>query len=675
MLRHTFHHASVVRILFLMHQSTQNMRHAPLPSPPLRFLTRTATTQTAIFPSKAQRKTIRLPLPPRAIPSSSSFPFPHENEATSLPTAAATTTATTQPPPQPPPPHPDFDLPTAVALAGASFEAYADVIKDEEYHTVLKQHCPGGIDVIYTNHEFLARCMAGLVQIRIESIDIDGDDDVEEVNVEEIQMRIGDSLATASSNAKTDKTEEAITWPDVGPLFVRDIERDRLSVGVHIQNKKMKKKLNTFIPLSQVVRDASSSAESTTTTTSSSYPTIQTMTLFDEEELQPCGRITLSIQFSPFHKHDDGGVHATATTTSATTNQVGVPGPALMSESWKDLTNKLLQVSTAVFTPIAFVENAATDTQAWVFVNTAHNHLVLAFRGTQQGSWRDLLTDISFTPMSLDPRVVRGSPRRASLAQLSRDGDQRGMVSKVISAVQKAKKDVDKMKTSMNSSNTKEIDSNNDSDSEGLVSATLGAMKSTTDDVADMVARLKTLIDEEAFHTYSDSSNTSSNTGSGGVWVHSGFLHAYDSVRGPILGLVDAVTSKTQQQQEEIPIAWHVYVTGHSLGAALATLCAYDLSYRLDTTTPTPTPTTLSMYNYGSPRVGNKAFARDFDHRVPDAWRLVMKRDAVVTVPRLVGYCHVGHAVIVGLTSANNNDTQGGGVEENEDVDVNKGEE
>ena len=56
------------------------------------------------------------------------------------------------------------------------------------------------------------------------------------------------------------------------------------------------------------------------------------------------------------------------------------------------------------------------------------------------------------------------------------------------------------------------------------------------------------------------------------------------------------------------------------------------------------------MYNYGSPRVGNRTFAREFNRLVPNAWRVVNGNDAVVTVPRLLGYCHVGHAVRVSVT-------------------------
>lgn len=58
--------------------------------------------------------------------------------------------------------------------------------------------------------------------------------------------------------------------------------------------------------------------------------------------------------------------------------------------------------------------------------------------------------------------------------------------------------------------------------------------------------------------------------------MHKGFLSAYDSVRGRVFGLLDALTRDAPGAPAGGP--WRVYVTGHSLGGALATLCAYELA-------------------------------------------------------------------------------------------------
>ncbi|CAA2973235.1 Triacylglycerol lipase [Olea europaea subsp. europaea] len=51
------------------------------------------------------------------------------------------------------------------------------------------------------------------------------------------------------------------------------------------------------------------------------------------------------------------------------------------------------------------------------------------------------------------------------------------------------------------------------------------------------------------------------------------------------------------------------------------------------------------MYNFGSPRVGNRRFAEVYNEKVKDSWRVVNHRDIIPTVPRLMGYCHVAQPV------------------------------
>lgn len=86
-----------------------------------------------------------------------------------------------------------------------------------------------------------------------------------------------------------------------------------------------------------------------------------------------------------------------------------------------------------------------------------------------------------------------------------------------------------------------------------------------------------------------------------------------------------------------------VWVTGHSLGAALATLTAAALSgYWV----------TPQVYTFGSPRVGDKAFAKDYNETIPKTYRVVNRNDAVTLVPvpgPLFPYRHVGQAVHIPL--------------------------
>jgi hypothetical protein len=52
------------------------------------------------------------------------------------------------------------------------------------------------------------------------------------------------------------------------------------------------------------------------------------------------------------------------------------------------------------------------------------------------------------------------------------------------------------------------------------------------------------------------------------------------------------------------------------------------------------------MYNYGSPRVGNFYFKKEYNERIPDAYRVVVDGDIVTGVPR-GGYSHVGNEVLI----------------------------
>ncbi|XP_042403408.1 uncharacterized protein LOC121992867 isoform X1 [Zingiber officinale] len=125
------------------------------------------------------------------------------------------------------------------------------------------------------------------------------------------------------------------------------------------------------------------------------------------------------------------------------------------------------------------------------------------------------------------------------------------------------------------------------------------------------------------------------------VQVHSGFLSAYDSVKNRIMMLIKLSIDPEPEDDLSIP-TWEVYVTGHSLGGALATLLALELSLSQMAKLG---KLSVTMYNFGSPRVGNRRFAELYNEKVKDSWRVVNHRDIIPTVPRLMGYCHVAHPV------------------------------
>ncbi len=85
-----------------------------------------------------------------------------------------------------------------------------------------------------------------------------------------------------------------------------------------------------------------------------------------------------------------------------------------------------------------------------------------------------------------------------------------------------------------------------------------------------------------------------------------------------------------------------MYVTGHSLGAALSTIAAFYLS--CDPDIPKP----VSNVNFASPRVGNHVFlnASQFLERTSQLrlLRSVNENDTVTVAPS-IGYKHVGFQV------------------------------
>jgi predicted lipase len=90
-----------------------------------------------------------------------------------------------------------------------------------------------------------------------------------------------------------------------------------------------------------------------------------------------------------------------------------------------------------------------------------------------------------------------------------------------------------------------------------------------------------------------------------------------------------------------------VFITGHSLGAALATLLAFDLGCRVFAG-QAPGLARPVLYTFASPLVGDAAFARAFGTLVPETYRIVNEPDLVPRLPPpVLGYEHVGAVVSV----------------------------
>jgi len=101
--------------------------------------------------------------------------------------------------------------------------------------------------------------------------------------------------------------------------------------------------------------------------------------------------------------------------------------------------------------------------------------------------------------------------------------------------------------------------------------------------------------------------------------VHEGFYSAYNSVSSQVTaGTKDLISIRRNA---------NIYITGHSLGGALATLCAVDIK------TSVGAANSVYLYTFGTPRVGNAAFAQYFTSLTAENWRVIHYADLVPHLP------------------------------------------
>lgn len=142
---------------------------------------------------------------------------------------------------------------------------------------------------------------------------------------------------------------------------------------------------------------------------------------------------------------------------------------------------------------------------------------------------------------------------------------------------------------------------------------------SPTDWVADVMAR------QEKFACVPDAGRT-----------HRGISAVYESSRDAVLSALSG-----------LPVDKPLYITGHSLGGALATLCAIDVATHSRFAHP-------RVYTFGAPRVGDPAFVKAFDSKIACCHRVCNAYDAVHHLPpflckipgrkKVYSYLHVKRA-------------------------------
>jgi len=108
--------------------------------------------------------------------------------------------------------------------------------------------------------------------------------------------------------------------------------------------------------------------------------------------------------------------------------------------------------------------------------------------------------------------------------------------------------------------------------------------------------------------------------------VHSGFYSQFNAIKYEVLS--SAITFVRKRSLS------HIFFIGHSLGGALATLCAVATKALLND------KVIVTCDTFGSPRVGNANFVRFFNSNIDNSNRVVNGNDIVTMSPRF-RYEHV----------------------------------
>jgi triacylglycerol lipase len=108
--------------------------------------------------------------------------------------------------------------------------------------------------------------------------------------------------------------------------------------------------------------------------------------------------------------------------------------------------------------------------------------------------------------------------------------------------------------------------------------------------------------------------------------VHEGFHEAFESVWENVKQFIE---------KQKIGVSRKVWLTGHSLGGALATLCAAKIAHLYK-------GTVAGLYTFGQPRVGDRIFRKDTVEKIgrDNIFRIYRSADPVAMLPR-IGYKHV----------------------------------
>lgn len=122
--------------------------------------------------------------------------------------------------------------------------------------------------------------------------------------------------------------------------------------------------------------------------------------------------------------------------------------------------------------------------------------------------------------------------------------------------------------------------------------------------------------------------------GAKGAQIHSGFYKLWAQS-----DLKSNVTAAMARLVDRYGTNVTTYVIGHSMGGAMADLCALWLKFNMSLTD-------VRVMTFGQPRTGNKKFSKFYRETIKNSWRLTHDKDIVPALPWMImGYWHTPREV------------------------------
>lgn len=328
-----------------------------------------------------------------------------------------------------------------------------------------------------------------------------------------------------------------------------------------------------------------------------------------------------------------------------------------------------------------FISNEPTDTHAFLARHKSESKLVLAFRGSSSNThWfhnlRFAQTEINLETMQpvAGGTLVWGLDAQAALAAMhdEEDEEDNSAFAAIASLLQRGGQELPSLnELAHGGGDERSMGSDESEDGQLRPQAVASMLKRQARKLNSNVRRSADKLREEIEHSaawvgdHLEHSLESLHLERLPVLskvlrgaVHTGFWESYLSIRAEVQralrrALRQSLIRPTSSDSLEL------YITGHSLGGALATLAAFDVAVNILPRVNRRRhhfqlpPVSITMYNFGSPRVGSYAFSSVYQGLIPNTFRVVVDGDIVSGVPS-AWYKHVGTEVVVDREGAGN---------------------